>query len=278
MFVEREREEALARALELLEADPRIEAGVLTGSLGAKTMDRWSDLDIEAVIAAGESTERVASDWVSLVYREWPVAHHYETNFGNSLVRGFLLDNGLVLDFGFDPIEDFTVWAPVRVVFDRTGAATRMAEAPAAWTPTPDWRGESGFAWHDVLHAANAAARGRPWQSLYFLQRVRNRIVALACERRGLDPDEFKHADELPAEEQDPLLASLVVDLSTSSLIAALEVATRAFLDELRRGDPELADRLGEPLRGYVEAARNGVAQTAGSKAGVQTDRRRVVS
>jgi len=260
MFGEDEREVALARALELLGADPRIEAGVLTGSLGAQTMDRWSDLDIDAVIAAGESAERVASDWVRLVYQEWPVAHHYETSFGTSIVRGFLLDNGLVLDFGFDPVEDFSVWAPVRVVFDRAGTVTRIAAAPQAWAPTPDWRGESGFAWHDILHACNAAARGKPWQSLYFLQRVRNRTLALACERRGFDSDEFKHTDELPAKERDPLLASLVADLSTSSLVAAVEVATRAFLDELRRGDRELADRLSEPLRDYVEATRNAVS------------------
>jgi hypothetical protein len=112
IFGEHEREVALARALELLRADPRVEAGVLTSSLGAQSMDRWSDLDIDAVIAAGESTEQIASDWVSLVYREWPVVHDYETNFGSSIVRRFLLDNGRVLAFGFDPVEDFTVWAP----------------------------------------------------------------------------------------------------------------------------------------------------------------------
>lgn len=266
MFAAHERETALARVLELLRADQRIEAAVLTGSLGSQTMDRWSDLDIAAVIAAGESTERAASDWVALVYREWPVAHHYETNFGSSLVRGFLLDNGLVLDFGFDPVEDFSVWAPVRVAFDRTGTVTRAAEAPEAWTPTPDWRGESGFAWHDVLHACSAAARGKAWQSLYFLQRVRNRTLALACERHGFDAGEFAHADELPAEERDPLLASLVGDLSTSSLLGAVEVATRAFLDELRRGDKELADKLGKPLLGYVKATQEAVSTSRNGK------------
>jgi hypothetical protein len=256
MFGEHERETALARALELLRADRRIEAVVLTDSLGLQTMDRWSDLDIDAVIGGGESTERVASDWVKLVYGEWPVVHHYETNFGSSLVRGFLLDNGLVLDFGFDPVEDFSVWAPVRVVFDRTGTATRAAAAPAPSTPTPDWRGESGFAWHDVMHACSALARGKAWQSLYFIQRVRNRTLALARERHGLDAEEVKYTDELPAEERDPLLASLVGDLSTPSLLVAVEGATQAFLGELRRGDRELADNLSEPLLGYVEATR----------------------
>lgn len=256
MFGDHERETALARALELLRADQRIEAVVLTGSLGRQAMDRWSDLDIAAVITAGEAAERVASEWVDLVYRQWPVVHHYENSFGPSLVRGFLLEDGLVLDFGFDPVEDFRVWAPVRVVFDRTGTATQAAAAPEVWTPTPDWRGESGFAWHDVVHACSALARGKAWQSLYFIQRVRNRTLALACERCALDAQDFKHADELPAGERDPLLASLVGDLSTPSLLAAVEAATQTFLGELRRGDPELADKLSKPLLGYVEATR----------------------
>jgi hypothetical protein len=268
LFGERDRETALTRALELLKADPRIEAAILAGSLGLQSMDRWSDLDLDAVIRAGESTERVASDWVDLVYREWPVVHHYETSFGSSLVRGFLLDNGLVLDFGFDPVEDFSVWAPVRVAFDRTGTATRAAAAPEEWTPTPDWRGESGFAWHDVLHACSAAARGKGWQSLYFIQRVRNRTLALACERHGLDADEFKHTDELPAEEREPVLASLVGDLSTPSLLSAVEAATRAFLDQLRRGDPELAEKLGAPLLNYVGATREAASPSAGGDQG----------
>lgn len=199
MFGEGERQTALARALELLGADRRIEAVVLTGSLGRETMDRWSDLDIGAVVCAEESVERVAADWVALVYREWPVVHHYETRFGDSLVRGFLLDDGLVLDFGFDPVGSFSVWAPVTVVLDRTGVVTQVAAEPEAGTPTPDWHGESGFAWHDVVHACSAAARGKLWQSLYFLQRVRNRTLALACERHGLDSDEFKYIDALPA-------------------------------------------------------------------------------
>jgi hypothetical protein len=39
-----------------------------------------------------------------------------------------------------------------------------------------------------------------------------------------------------------------VSDLGRATLLHALDVATRAFLAELGRGDPALADRLGEPL------------------------------
>ncbi len=256
IFAPSEREATLARVLELLEADPRIEAAVLTGSLGAQRADRWSDIDVATVVADAEDCELVAADWIARIYRELPVAHHYQTAFGTTVVPGFLLQNALEVDLAFTPSADFTVWTPVRVVFDRTGTATRAAHAPESWTPTPDWRGEAGFAWHDVLHACLAANRGKPWQALFFLQRVRNRTLSLASERHGGESDEFAHVDELPAAERDPLLASLVSDLDRVTLLEAIGTATDAFLDELRRGDPELAKRLAKPLRSFVGASR----------------------
>jgi predicted nucleotidyltransferase len=263
IFTPSDRDAALARVLELLEADRRVDAAVVTGSLGAGRADRWSDFDVAAVVADDESCEGVASDWVALMYRGWPVAHHYETSFGTTLVRGFLLVSGLVVDLGFTPSADFEVWALVRVAFDRTGAATKAAAAWQSWSPEPDWRGQAGFAWHDVIHACAAANRKRHWQSLFYLQRIRNRTLTLASERHGHDADEFTRVDELPSQERDPLLGSLVAELDRSSLLTAIDVATRAFLDELRRGDPELADRLDPPLLAFVQASRDS-EETAG--------------
>jgi hypothetical protein len=164
LFAPSYRDATLTRVLDLLEADPRIEAAVITGSMGAQTADRWSDIDVATLVANAQDCERVADDWIARLYRELPVAHHYRTTFGTTIVRGFLLRNGLEVDLAFTPAGEFTVWAPVRVAFDRTGTAIRAAASPAPWSPTPDWPGEAGFAWHDVLHAcvaANAANRGR---------------------------------------------------------------------------------------------------------------------
>jgi predicted nucleotidyltransferase len=256
MFSPSDREAVLARAIQLLDADPRVEAAVITGSIGAGRADRWSDFDLGAVIASDAECEEVAADWEAMAYREWPVAHHYATEFGSTLVRGFLLRNGLLADMAFTPIGDFAAWAPVRVAFDRSGATTKVAEEWKAWTPTPDWRGEAAFAAHDVLHACSAANRGRGWQALYFLQRIRNRTLSLASERHGLDADDLVHADELPQAEVEGLIDTLVTDLETPTLLEAIDLATRAFLDELHRGDRELADRLEEPLRTFVSASR----------------------
>ena len=108
---------------------------------------------------------------------------------------------------------------------------------------------------HDVLHACVAANRGRPWQSLFCLQRIRNRTLTLASERRGHAAEEFTHVDDLPADELDALRATLVPDLEPETLLEAIDVATAAFLSELRRGDRELADRLVEPLTNVVRAS-----------------------
>ena len=51
MFTEADRDAVLARAVELLTDDHRVEAAVLTGSLGRGEGDRWSDIDLDAVVA-----------------------------------------------------------------------------------------------------------------------------------------------------------------------------------------------------------------------------------
>lgn len=276
MFTPHDRDTTLTRVLALAEADPRIDAAVITGSLGSGRADRWSDIDLDLLVSEGEACERVAGEWVERIGRELGVVHRYETAFGSTLVRGLFLPNGLLLDLAFTPSSDFTAWAPVRVAFDRSGRATAIAAAPESWSPTPDWHGEAGFAWHDVLHGCAAANRDRPWQALYFLQRLRNRTLALASERHGLDASEFKHVDDLPAGEREPLRASLVADLERGALLAAIEVATHAFLGELRRGDPQLAERLAPSLSRLLRASREAEPRDAARRAsGASADQAR---
>jgi hypothetical protein len=44
----------------------------------------------------------ITSDWVGYLYELLPVVHHFETAFGETLVRGFLLENLLELDLAFE--------------------------------------------------------------------------------------------------------------------------------------------------------------------------------
>ena len=261
MFSEADRDAVLARAVVLLSEDERVEAALLTGSLGRGEADRWSDIDLDAVVGGDADAGAVTADWEGLAYREWPVVHHYATEFGATRVRGLLLRDGLLLDMAFTPIGDLAVWAPVRVLFDRTGRATRVAEAWTPWSPTPDWRGDAGFAAHDVLHACVAANRGRRWQSLYFLQRIRTRTLALASERHGFDSEDFTRVDDLPADETSALEAALVPSLSREVVLDAIDRANRAFLDELGRHDRALAEQLAEPLLAIVSESKDSASE-----------------
>jgi predicted nucleotidyltransferase len=252
LFTPEEREETTGLVSRLLRDDSRVEGIVVVGSLASRP-DRWSDIDLEVVVADNADLAAVAADWVSRLYEVLPVLHHFETAFGDTLVRGFLLESMLEVDLAFTLRAQFEVWGPARLAFDRSGRVEAILEVPTKPDPNPpSWASEAGFAWHDVLHACTAVRRGRLWQALWYLQRIRNRTLRLAQERHGFYADFFDHVDDLPTEELILLEDTLVASLDPESLLAAIEVATRAFLVELQRGEPALCNRLEGPLLEFV--------------------------
>lgn len=203
---------------------------MLVGSMAGEP-DRWSDVDVAAVVADGADSGAVADDFQQRAYESLPVVHHFATAFGSTLVRGYLLENLLEVDVSFDvaAVQKQHEWGPAQ----------------------PDWSGEAGFAWHDVLHAGAAVRRGKPWQALWYTERVRNRTLRLAQERHGYWADFFDYADELPAEERS-LEAAIVRSVDPEELLRALEAATLGLIAELRRGDETLAEKLEKPLLEFV--------------------------
>jgi predicted nucleotidyltransferase len=248
LFTPEEREQTAERVSRALGDDSRVEGVVVVGSL-AHQADRWSDIDLEVAVGDDEELATVTSDWVGYLYELLPVVHHFETAFGETLVRGFLLESLLELDLAFERAGRFSIWGPARVVFDRSGRVADAANALAPGEPeSADRAGEAGFAWHDILHACTAVRRGRHWQALWYLERVRNRTLKLAQERRGFYAEFFDYVDDLPVEELKALEDTLVFSLDPAPLLGAIEVATRAFLAELGHDEPALAERLEGPL------------------------------
>ena len=99
LFTPEEREEIAERVSRALSDDSRVEGIVVVGSLAAQA-DRWSDIDLEVVVVDDEELATVTADWVGRLYELLPVVHHFETAFGETLVRGFLLENLLEIDLG----------------------------------------------------------------------------------------------------------------------------------------------------------------------------------
>lgn len=232
LFTPEEREGAAARLLELLRQDERIERAELSGSGAVGYTDRWSDVDLLVTVAEGSDQSTVADSWIARVYETLPVVHHFAVAFGEHHVRGFLLENLLEVDVGFQP----------------------SAAEEGVW-PGPDAENEAGFAWHDSLHAGVALARGRPWRAHYYIGLLRWRTLTLATDRLGVDFGEYKDVDDLPHEVLAPLHDSLPRSLEADELRRATRAATQAFLDELRRIRPELADRLQPRLLSFLDEA-----------------------
>lgn len=252
-FTPEERERTVGRVVELLRGDDRVEGVVVVGSM-AGAPDAWSDVDLAVVLTEGASAAAVATDWIARLRDELPVLHHFETAFGETPVCGFLLDNLLEIDLAFTPTDQFAVWGPARSAFDRSGLVEAALDSTVSADPSrPDWAGEAGFGWHDVLHADTALRRGRLWQARWYMERVRNRTLSLASQRHGWYADFFDYVDDLADDERAPLEETLVAGLEPEALRRANVAAASGFLAELRRGDSELADRLA-PLLERVSA------------------------
>jgi hypothetical protein len=254
LFTAEQRRSTMERICDLLRKDDRIEGVVLVGSM-ARDPDHWSDVDLEVVVSKQENQDAVAADWVARMYEELSTLHHYEVAFGNTSVRGFLLDNLLEIDLSFTSVTAFRVWGPATLVFDRGNALQAAIDTPSPLEPTyPDWSAEAGFAWHDIVHAGISVKRGRLWQGLWYLERVRNRTLTLSSERRGWYADFFDYVDDLPAVEREPHEAALVPSLDPVHLLRAIRLATSLFIFELQKSDPTLAGKLERPLLSFVDA------------------------
>lgn len=232
LYTPDERDDVATRLLELLREDERVARAELSGSATSGYTDRWSDVDLFVTVADGVDQREVADSWIPRVYEALPVVHHFAVAFGGHNVRGFLLENLLEVDIGFEP----------------------SSSEEGEW-PRPDAESEAGFAWHDVLHAGVAIARARPWRAQYYIGLLRWRTLTLACERLGVEFSEYKGVDELPAELLAELEAALPRSLEHDELVRAARAATSAFLTEFRMHRPELAERLERPLLAFLDEA-----------------------
>lgn len=242
MFTPDQRERVRSRLLDRARDDARVTGAAVTGSASQDVEDRWSDIDLFFAVADGIALETVLGDWTGFMCGELGARHHFDVHSAAALYRVFLLPDCLEVDLAFTPACEFGALGPAfRVVFGE--AVEPRAIAPA----DPDRL--IGLAWHHVLHARICIERGKPWQAEYWISAVRDHTLALACLRLGPPADHAKGADNLTSETTASLEAALIRDLSVEELDRALRVVVTGLLRELHETDPELADRLEDPLR-----------------------------
>jgi predicted nucleotidyltransferase len=88
LFTAEERKRTAEEVSRLLSDDPRIEGVVVVGSLVGDP-DRWSDIDLAAVVADEADCDAVSADWVGRLYEALPILHHFEAPSAKPLCGAF---------------------------------------------------------------------------------------------------------------------------------------------------------------------------------------------
>jgi predicted nucleotidyltransferase len=242
VFTPEQRDQAREWIERMAQADPRVTAGALIGSLAAGAEDAWSDIDLTYAIRDDVAAADILQDWTEAISREFGVLDWWDLPAATSVYRVYLLPNGLEVDLSVTPQRAFSLRGErVQVLF---GEPQRAPDAPG-----PDARQLIGLGWHHVIHARSSIARAKPWRAEYWISALRDHTLALACLRLGENAVYARGVDQLPATITDPLKDGLVRSLDATELRRALAVVTGAYLDEVSLVDAALGARLGILLR-----------------------------
>jgi hypothetical protein len=241
VFTPEERERVRERVFELARTDPRASGGALTGSAVVGAEDGWSDVDTSFGIVDGVDPEAVLADWTKRLDRDLGVVHYWDLRAAPTIYRVLLMPGGLELNIAVTPAAEFGAQGPkFRLLFGES------VERPPAPLPSSDEM--IGFGWLYVLNARTAIERGKRWQAEHMISALRDQTLALACVRLGEPPAYARGVDRLPPELLEPYEQALIGSLDPEELRRALAVATQLFIAEVAAAEPDLAERLREPL------------------------------
>ena len=244
MFSVEDRDRVRDRILEMAQADARVVAGAMIGSLAVGMGDRWSDLDLGFGLAGGVSPTDVLADWTPRLERDHDAVHFFDVPSLASLYRVFLLPGNLQVDISVTPASAFGARGPkFKAIF---GSA--LDRAPG-WEAPPSAHCLFGLGTYHAVRARVSIERGRLWEAEYWTSAVRDQALALACRRRGLSVWYGRGYDELPTDVLDE--STLVRGIQKEEILRALERAVHALLresDEAR----DIASKIDSRLRQLV--------------------------
>lgn len=222
--------------LQLAEADARVVAGAVVGSLALSAGDRWSDLDLTFSVAEHYSMLEVLEDWTLNIIQTFNATQLFDLPSGPSIYRVFLLPGCLQFDLSFTPATAFGATGPkFKLLFGEA------VEKP--YPPLPTAQTLFGYAVHHALRARFCLERGRYWQAEYWISATRDYALHLACLRRHLPPYQGRGFDDLPAEVQAVFSSTFVTQLTRGELLRALGEVIAGLLAETE-GVEELARKV----------------------------------
>ena len=246
MFTVGERERLREQLIERARADDRVVGCALLGSAARDEEDAWSDIDLALRLVPTTDLDAVVKDWTAELSETVQLADTFDLRAFGALYRVFLCTTSMQIDLSFWPYDDFrSTGEPLRMVF---------GDQPPASEPTHRDSGRAiRMGWLYALHARSAIARGRIWQAEMMLSDLRNQILALACLRSDLNPDQGRAAHLLPPDVTDALLASRATGLDEAELRRSLRKTLGVYLHEVEQHDQNLAASLA-PTVGSLQA------------------------
>lgn len=248
MFTPAERQQLRDDLVAAAHEDDDVVGAALVGSAATGREDAWSDIDLVLQVRRAADPGEVASRWTSALYDRHQAAHHLDVIAGGVLYRVFLLRSSLQIDVSFWPEDQFRATEPgFTLLFGTPRPSTEPRE--------PDVPGEIGMAWLYALHSRSAIARGRTWQATMMLDRLRDQLLALACQRYGLNPHHGREADRLPESVLTALAQARAASLDGSELARSHAALVRMLAEEVALHDPGLATRLSTPLEELTDVA-----------------------
>ena len=222
------RDHVLRRA----EADPRIVAAAVIGSLAAGGGDRWSDLDFTFGVAESASLAEVMDDWTRDLAEAFDAGPLLDLARGDLIYRVFLLADWVQVDLSFAPGTIRQTGPRFKLLFGAYEA--ELASSPSA---------RDLFGWAVVFARAAmvGVAREQWWHAEYCISCVRNHALTLACLHRDFPTAYGKGFDQLPADVRESAAPALVRSLNREELLRALAAAVAVLLREGDDGEETFA-------------------------------------
>jgi predicted nucleotidyltransferase len=243
VFAVEQRDALRERVLRLAQADERVVAGAIVGSLAAGTGDRFSDLDLTFAVADGVPVAEVLDDWTRALAGELDAVHLVDLERGPTTYRVFLLPDALQFDLSLTPAAVFRPAGPrFRLLFGETAPGEPRFPAPPSAGDLFGW----GVIY--ALHARACVERGRLWQAEHYVDAVRDQGLALACLREGLPAMQARGYDDLSVETLARFGKTDVRAREPEALRAALAAAVRALLREAADARVPCADAVARRL------------------------------
>ena len=222
--------------MRLAEADPRVVAGAMVGSLAVDAGDPYSDLDMTFGIADDAEVADVLDDWTRALEAELDAVALVDLERGPTTYRVVLLPDALQLDLSMTPAGRFGPAGPrFRLLFGETAIEYEPSAPPIGdlFIATPAVARDI-FGWGVIyaLHARACIERGRVWQAEHYVGAVRDHALSLGCLREGLPAAQARSYDDLSAETRARSDGSHVGSMEPDALRRALAASAATLLLE----------------------------------------------